>query len=178
MYTYHTYTLYTYNKYFEGVCKNTVHCTLNMLSLSYMGKFPGSSESLYIGRKFLHLPLVLTSSHHYRTSGLEKKSLHVLASKLSSSENRHANATGYESVFLTCACPLQRYRTKCSSWDPPGSVRPTHDHPHTTLLTRWNGANCSHPGTDGEHPNRRRIPEPLGRNWHENYPKVRFTSEE
>ena len=129
-----------------------------------------------IGGKFLHRPLALTNYYHYRTSQPSKKK--CLAPNLSSSENRYARTTGYESIFLTCACPLQRHRTKCSSWDPPGFVRPAHDHPHTTLLPRWNGADCSHPGSDRKHPNRRRIPEPVGRNWYKNYPKVSVSSEE
>ena len=130
--------------------------------------------ALYRGTElFIHLRLTVTGNIQYRTS----RNWHV--SNLTLSENRYAKKRlGTSLYYLTCACSLQRNRTKCSSWDPPGFVRPTHDHPHTTLLARWNGADCSHPGTDREHPNGWRIPEPVRRNWYKNYLKVRFPVEE
>lgn len=50
-----------------------------------------------IGWKFLHLPLALTSSHHYRTPRLKKKSVKYSISRLKIVAKK--KTTGHESVF-------------------------------------------------------------------------------
>ena len=69
--------------------------------------------------------------------------------------------------FFVCL-RQQRHGNNCSPRDPPRSVRPAYDYPHLTLLTRWNGADYSHPGTDRKHPIGRGVAESFRRNRHKN----------
>ena len=64
--------------------------------------------------------------------------------------------------------PSQRYRIKRSPRYPPWFTRLANDNSHTTLLTRGNGADYSHPCTDREHPDRWWVVESFGRNRHKN----------
>ena len=76
---------------------------------------------------------------------------------------------GHVKTNIFCVCLLQqRHGNNCSPRDPPRSVRPAYDYPHLTLLTRWNGADYSHPGTDRKHPIRRGVAESFRRNRHKN----------